>query len=120
MAALRQRHHEDALRHHIEELADRGWTFIPWASLYRWYDAGKIAKRVWRDLRERFLEEVSHDYKNWDPAKKDLWVYSGKEGAMLLHFHGLHSIADMIGEPAVVPEPVADEEEGEEVGVPAE
>lgn len=121
--ALRHRHHEDAIRLHIEELVDRGWTYILWSTLGRWYGK-KITKSVYRDLRERFLLEIEMlgGYSDWKAGEKrlakDLWIYFGAEGALLLHFDGLMSLTQFLGEPAVAPEPPPVEEDDEELGIP--
>jgi hypothetical protein len=48
--------HEDALMNALEQLDHVGWVEIEWWKIYQWYSAERLTKKVYRDLRDRFLE----------------------------------------------------------------
>ena len=56
-----QKRHDDLLTQRIDEVVNRGVTYIAWWELNFWYDAKRISKNIWRDLRERFMEAASDD-----------------------------------------------------------
>jgi predicted P-loop ATPase len=60
--------HEDQLWARLDELYANGTTFISWGELYHWFDAQRLAKAPWRDIRARWeelLEQKNEKY--YDP-----------------------------------------------------
>ena len=86
-----QKRHQDALTQRIEEVVHRGHTRIEWWEIYLWYEAQRIGKGIWRDLKERFDEMADDD-------DATLWVYSSTDtkGVMLIHSDGLEEISAKI------------------------
>jgi hypothetical protein len=57
--------HEDQLWARLDGLFANGITTITWGELYHWYDAEKIRKAPWRDIKarwEQLLDEKSEKY----------------------------------------------------------
>lgn len=73
-----KRVYESEIRNCLETAADLGWCDIPKHRFYRWYDAERINKNAWRDIRERWFE-VTEDIS--EPRK--LAIYQS-EGRILL------------------------------------
>jgi hypothetical protein len=90
--------HEDALMQRFDALSNKGFTFIQWWELNDWYDIDRISKKVWRDLRDRFVEE---------DANAELYIYEVSEGILLINSDGLAKIA-VDGERNPVPQTEAD------------
>lgn len=83
--------HEDQLMTRIDELTYRGWSRIAWGELYQWYGLERLSKKVWRDLRDRFLEE----------NEGELNIYeSPHEGLLLIHSDNLTTISEKTGDEA--------------------
>ena len=51
------RRYEDALSNRLDKVAEHGWAFIAWWEMYLWYNVDRLGKNVWRDIRDRFMEE---------------------------------------------------------------
>ena len=49
-----RRNHEVALNEALDQLFLHGTTAILWQSLYLWYNAERISKRVYADIIERW------------------------------------------------------------------
>jgi hypothetical protein len=79
------RRHADILMHRIETLADKGFVFVEFRELTRWYDMARVTKSIWRDLKERF-DEVTPD------ADTELYIYQTINGVLLIHSDGLKKI----------------------------
>lgn len=84
------KHHEDALKHHIDAVAWKGFSFVEWWQLKAWYGLERLSKNVWRDLRDRF-DEAAED------NTAELWIYEAETGIMLIHSDGLQKISDKVG-----------------------
>jgi len=82
--------HEDALAQRFDAVVDKGFAFIEWWELYRWYGLERISKAVWRDLRDRFVEAA-------DDKSAELWVYEATNGIMLIHSDDLKKVSDRAG-----------------------
>lgn len=48
------RHEENQLMQHIEQVWLEGSTYVRWDKLYLWYDTQKISKKPWRDIHSRW------------------------------------------------------------------
>jgi hypothetical protein len=86
-----QKRHEDTLTARMEKIWGYGWVFIFWWELYTWYDVQRIGKNVWRDLRDRFLEDNPK-------LKSEMHIYECDDGVLLVHPDELKSISKKIGE----------------------
>jgi hypothetical protein len=82
--------HEDILMTRIDEVTTLGWSVIHWREAYLWYNADRLGKRFYRDLRNRFQEE----------NEGELHIYVGKEALVLIHNDGLMSVSEKLGEEA--------------------
>jgi hypothetical protein len=86
--------YDDALMERIDAVAWKGFSFIEWWELNAWYDAQRIGRKVWRDIKERFDEAVDGD----ENAKDiELWIYEAESGIMLIHSDELKKVTDKIG-----------------------
>lgn len=75
-----ERTHDAALQHHIEEAFHRGWSLVPWWSLYLWYDMRRLGRNAWRDIRDRW-----HEIARSEEHKPKLWLHRGTgEGVLLV------------------------------------
>lgn len=80
--------HEDALMQRIDALSAVGWTSINWWELRQWYGMERITKKIYRDLRDRFLEE----------NEGELHIYYGSEALLLIHNDGLSTMSERLAE----------------------
>jgi predicted P-loop ATPase len=48
--------HEDQLWARLDQLYANGTTFITLGEMYHWYNADRIAKTPWRDIKRRWEE----------------------------------------------------------------
>jgi len=74
----------------IEAVAWRGHGFIEWWELNSWYNAERISKSIWRDLRDRF-DEIADD------STAELMFSETGNGIMLIHSKNLKKVNDKIG-----------------------
>ena len=81
-----EKRYDDALTSRIEEVAQKGWSFIEWWEAYLWSGQKKLGKNFWRDLEERFALACA---KKTGP---DLYIYEGGGGVLLIHSDGLNRI----------------------------
>jgi hypothetical protein len=83
--------YEDALMRRMDELTRRGWTIIHWWEAYLWYDAERLGKTFWRDIRDRFQEN----------NEGELYIYDLGEGLndgiLLVHSDGMTTISKKLG-----------------------
>lgn len=78
--------HEDTLMTRFDEVTKVGWSVIHWWEVYLWYNADRIGKRFYRDLRDRFQEE----------NEGELHIYEGQESLVLIHNDQLKSITQKL------------------------
>lgn len=78
--------HEDALAQRIDEVAEKGFSYIEWWELALWLEKERIGKGVWKDLYDRFKERTEDD------PEAELYIYSAGSGAMLIHSDGLRKV----------------------------
>lgn len=81
--------HEDALMNRIDEVGHVGWTTIYWWEAYAWYNADRIGKRFYRDLRDRYHHEGNEG---------ELHIYPGAHAILLISGDKLTSVSAKIGE----------------------
>ena len=53
--------HQSQLMLILEEVSERGWSFIDWWKMYRWYGVKKIRKEPYRDIKDRWEEMTGGD-----------------------------------------------------------
>lgn len=81
--------HEAALMDVLEQLDQVGWAEVEWWKIYLWYDAERLTKRIYRDLRDRFLESGD---------EVDLHMYPGNQSLLLVKGDELTALATKLGE----------------------
>lgn len=82
--------HEDALMNALEDLNAVGWVEIEWWKLYQWYGAERLTKKIYRDLRTRYLEEGED---------VELYLYDRHQQSLLIVMgEGLQSFSEKLGE----------------------
>jgi hypothetical protein len=89
--------HEASLLARIDQVVRRGWTHIEWYEAYLWYDADRLGKRAWRDIKRK-IEDVTDD----EQIPQDIQVYEDESGFLLIYArHGeksyLKSISAFMG-----------------------
>ena len=81
-----QKRHQDALPQRLEVLAFKGFAFIEFWELRLWYEAERITKTVWQDVKARF-DDVSND-------ESELSKYVAQSGILLIR---ADKIEDVLG-----------------------
>lgn len=85
-----EKRHDDLLTARIEELAEKGWSFIHWWEAYLWYDQKKLGKNFWRDLEARFANACAQKV----PPK--LYIYEKFCGGVARPWRRSHPHLDKI------------------------
>lgn len=92
------RHHEAAFQGRIDELAERGVTFLKWWEIYLWFGAQRVGRTIWREIRQRFEEaEEQRGARTGQPViQGKLRIYQAEEldGFYLIHPLGLWVLGD--------------------------
>jgi hypothetical protein len=85
-----ERRHEELLMQRVEEVAWYGVAKIMKWELKAWYKKERLAKTVWRDIKERF---DAIDGQGWD-----LFCYETDESLILIHEDNLKRLSEKMKE----------------------
>lgn len=80
--------HEDALANILDQLDHIGWAEIEWWKLYQWYGVERLTRRIYRDIRDRYLE---------DGDEVELHMYDGHK-LLIIKGDRLKSFQEKLGE----------------------
>ena len=73
------RRYDDALANRFDEVVVKGFAFMEWPEIYRWYGIERITRSIWKDLNDRF-----EDAHRGDKGNYTLWISELATGVLLI------------------------------------